>query len=108
MSRVGESEYDRIIDETAAALAMTLRALGDDRRVYVVAYPTTETENGRVMIDASDEPITHGGRIVAPGTGPAASWNHIAYSAQRGLLWHALRREPIMPIHPVGPPAAAH
>lgn len=95
------TEYDAIVRNAASRLESVLRKAACHQRVYVVAWPTNATENGRVEVRADDEPIAIPGRIVAPRNSHAGSWNHVPYSNLYAMLWDALRSEPIMPIHPV-------
>jgi len=93
--------YDAIVADAAKRLEAKLRAtyVGN---VYVAAVPTTATENGRVLILGETESAPLGANIVRPSDHHASTysrWGSVPYSAMAHVLWHAMRREPILPIH---------
>lgn len=100
MERETMDVYQTIVADAAKRLEAKLRATVGN--VYVAAIPTTETENGRVLILGETENAPLGATIVRPSDNHAstyARWGLVPYSDLAHVLWHALRREPILPIH---------
>ena len=100
-----QSEYNAIVRETANRLETAIRKSGDAwNSVTVYAIPTTETENGRIVIAENYDTLPSPVCVVRPNDNQASthqSWVSVPYSAMYGILWQALRIQPILPIHPI-------
>ena len=92
--------YDEMVDKAAAKLESVLRNDQSNQPVYVIAWPTTNKENGRIEISPGGNSSPMPSSVVRPLNSVRGSWNHVPYSAIRSQLWQALRSEPILPIHP--------
>ena len=96
--------YDRMIAAAAGKLADAIKNAPWGVRVYVWAIPTQGIDKPgsiKVLYDTAPSPV--GGRIVRPcdnGASTYRTWETVPFSANYGIMWHAMRREPILPIEP--------
>lgn len=97
------SDIYRTMTETAAReLESAMRAAarrGDPSSVALWSVPTTPERQGALVV-ACAMPAP-GARVVRPCDNNAStwrSWREAPFSAYAHILWHACRREPILPV----------
>jgi len=95
--------YDAMIADANARIHDRLWCKPWGVRVYVWAIPTQSKDKpGRIAVLYDTDPNPEGGRIVRPcdnGASTYTTWESVPLSANYGVLWHAMRREPILPIN---------
>lgn len=99
--------YDRMIAAAAGKLSDALKNAPWGVRVYVWAIPTQGVDKpGSIKVLYDTAPNPENGRIVRPcdnGASTHQTWETVPFSANYGIMWHAMRREPILPIEPSAP-----
>lgn len=102
--------YTAIVDTAAAELERLVRtACFSGHMPTVYAVPTTEDEDGRVVVVMPGQPAPERGVAIMPNNNHASvhtSWYSVEYSAMRHILWQALRNQPILPREK--PPSGPH
>lgn len=93
--------YEDMIADAAKRLEKRMRQTAG--RTYVIAKPTTAERNGSIEIIGETEQAALGETVIYPCTNNAKAgavrWEIVPYSDLYHVLWTALRREPILPIH---------
>lgn len=104
--------YMQMIQKAAADLAAMQKRIQGRCDCVVWAIPTFGSENGQIVILPADveldtacykRPPGYMPRVIRPSDNGASthiSWRTVPYDAQFGILYHALRREPILPALP--------
>jgi hypothetical protein len=102
-----ESYYSTLVKQAATDLQAALRQCATDSGLTVWAIPTYGNEPGRVIVahclppELYERGARYLPRVIRPSDNRASrytSWGWVPYSEQFHVLWHALRREPILPI----------
>jgi hypothetical protein len=97
-------QYDDIVTKAAAELVKAMRkpecaASGMMPTVYAV--PTTENEDGRIVVVEHGYPAPLGGVVVRPNDNNAScheDWYTVPYDHVRSLLYWAMKSQPILPL----------
>ncbi len=90
--------YDGMIEAAARDLIEAMKR--KPGQTYVVAIPTTDAEAGRIAVVKDCDPIPARGAIIRPCDNAASGhsrWESVPHPAVYGILWQAMRREPILP-----------
>lgn len=103
--------YDAIVSEAARQLVIEMRqagGYGPGAMPTVYAVPTTETEDGRVVVVKAWGEAPARGVAIMPNANYASthtSWYTVPYDYVRSILWQALHNQPILPRErpPTGP-----
>ncbi len=102
--------YTAIVDTAAAELERLVRtATFSGHMPTVYAVPTTDDEDGSVVVVMPGQPAPERGVAVMPNANYASvhtSWYSVEYTAMRHILWQALRNQPILPREK--PPSGPH
>ena len=97
------SAFDQIVTEAAAEMLKAIQkpeCLASGAMPTVYAVPTTEDEDGRVVVVGYGFPAPRGGVLVRPNDNHASThrgWNTVPYTYLSGILREALRIQPILP-----------
>lgn len=94
-------EYDAMVTDAAQAMEKAMHKCWDFTMPTVCVIPTTDKEDGRIVIVTPREEVPEGAIIVRPSDNAASahrSWVSVPFDHIRHVLWHALRSQPILPI----------
>lgn len=97
-----EFTYKTMIAQCALHLEQAMREAPFGVNPYVLAIPTTETQNGKLIVKYDNQDFPPEARIVRPcdnGASAHHKWLTVPFSGLFTILFHACRREPILPIH---------
>ena len=97
-----EFTYSTMIARCAEHLEQAMREAPFGVHPYVLAIPTTETENGKLVVRYDNQDFPPNARVVRPcdnGASTHQKWITVPFSGLFTILHHACRREPILPIH---------
>lgn len=93
--------YERVITNAAAWLEHATRRNAGISRTYVATVPIFGLAHRRAVIVISDsDTMPDGAAIIRPcdnGASTFTQWESVPYSEMRHILWHAMRREPVLP-----------
>ena len=89
--------YATIVTDASIELEQALRRLVPGQQIHVYAMPTMAERDGNVVVTHKALPAP--ARYVRPSDNGASThsrWEMVPYSALYGILWHALRCQPIL------------
>lgn len=97
-----EITYKKMIARCAEHLEQALREAPVGVYPYVLAIPTTETDNGKLIVKYDNQDFPPNARVIRPCNNGASTydrWIVVPFSGLFSVLYAACRREPILPIH---------